>query len=536
MLAAFRALQGAFWATKKPKITLFSGLLRLAAYIKRPLVSEGAFLFLLMAIICFLVGLRMSSIRYVNMNIFHFIWLAVFAFLILNVAHMFVCSFYALVFPVPILKERFLKAIPKTAIIYTVRAESCGLYERMEYTFRNNYLTNCDLWMVSGQAPIEFMKYEQEVLCSLRERFGNERVRYLHSEDDRKKKREMVEEWLEYIGDEYKYFVICDGDSMLPANCVIKLLRKAEHPQNNDVAIYQASMRIVNAKTHYSHLQAIGIKMMIRLSTSMKQLAFGKGLFWGHNALIRISAFRKISLPEGVLSHDIWETAYLDRMGHRTVFCPDVISFEEAPANYLEDKKRMARWARGNLQTLGLLFEPGLSPGVRFYVFQGIYSYLSNFIFLIWVYAGIFLEKSSLWIDLASTRYLMTAIVMSIVFLHKFAVCRSFKEFGGIFYETVVSTIVNLNSLFYVSLILLKLPFLKTKTWIPMKKIPDETISLTETILNCWPSTLFGIFSCLVAYFYAPTWGICSIPILLSFLLTIPTVYLTSRLRQNSPT
>lgn len=501
--------------------------------IRNVVVSTEFFLTFLMVLIGFLVFLRLASIRYVNLDVFSGIWLSVFVFLALNVSQMFVGSFYAVFFPMPKLRERFLKVTPKTAIIYTVRAESCGLYERMEYTFRNNDLSNCDLWIVSGQASAEFMKYEEEVLYKLRERFGNTCVRHLHSEDPEKKKREMVEEWLEKYGDEYKYFVICDGDSMLPKNCVLKLIRKAEHPENQDVAIFQASMRIANAKTHYSQLQAIGVKIMIRLSTATKQLAFNKALFWGHNALIRREVFQSVQIPPGVLSHDIWETAYLDRIGYRTVFCPDVISFEEAPTNYLEDKKRMARWARGNLQTIKLIFEPGLSLGMRFYVFNGVYSYLCNIIFLSWAYSGLFLENSKLWMDLASTRYLMTGVVLSIIFLHKFAACRSIKDVVNTFYETFISTIVHLNSLFYVSLILIRLPFLKKKTWVPMKKIPDETLGFAETVINFWPSTLFGIMSCLISYYYTPTWGKCSIPILASFVLTIPTVYLTSRLVQK---
>ncbi len=39
---------------------------------------------------------------------------------------------------------------------------------------------------------------------------------------------------------EYVYLYVCDADGMIPKGTLLKLLRKAEHPDNRDIAIFQA--------------------------------------------------------------------------------------------------------------------------------------------------------------------------------------------------------------------------------------------------------------------------------------------------------
>ncbi|MBL0059291.1 MAG: hypothetical protein IPP35_09325 [Elusimicrobia bacterium] len=495
------------------------------------LLTPYCFLAMILVFGLLILYIRIITVNFHAMGPLAFLWMFVFAFLIMNVARMFVCSLYTLLFPPPKTPERFLSEFPRTAILYTVRAESCGLFERMEYTFRNNYCGNVDLWIASGDAPESFLAYELSVLRRLQRRFGEERVKRFHVSDPAKKKREMMEQWLKEHGHHYRYFVNCDGDSLLPENFLLKLLRKAAHPANRDVAIFQASIRIANAKTHYSHLQVVGNRIGLRLYVATEQNAFGRGLYWGHNALVRIDSFIGVSIPPGVLSHDIWETAYLDKAGQRTVFCPDVVSFEEAPANYLESRKRSARWAKGTLQSWKLIFDGGISLPSRFYVFDGVYSYLSNLIFLGWVYFGIYLEKTSIWSDMVGMRYITTCVVLSIVFLHKLAAARGVRDVLSIFHEIFISTILSMNNLFYTSLALLQMPFHKKSVWVPMKKDPRETLSFKDTFLNFWPSTALGVGSTFVAFRFAPQWGICSIPMLASFLLSIPTIYFTAKIR-----
>ncbi|MFH0908044.1 MAG: glycosyltransferase family 2 protein [bacterium] len=502
-----------------------------AVSLRRLFLTPVAFLSLLLFVTVLLVTLRLCTIDLSRVGLSFVVWITVFIFLALNVSRMLVCTIYAVFFPEKRTREAFLTEIPRTAIIYTLRAESCGLFERIGYTVGNNYLSNVDVWIASGDAADEFLRYEESVVDRLRQKYGHDRIRYFHVHDVAKKKKEMLDAWLKMHGAEYDYFVTCDGDSLLPKDFILRLLRKANHPDNADVAIFQSAIAIANAKTHFSHNQLVGNKIAKRLYGATLQSAFDRFIYWGHNALVRTRCFMQIRIPENVLSHDIWETVYLDKLGYRTVYCTDVVSYEEAPANYLESKKRSARWARGNLQTWRLMFTKGISAASRFYVVDGIYSYISSLVFITWVYSGIALEKTDLWIDLASTRYLTTTVMLSIVFLHKLSMCKSIRQCPALLCEIGLSTLISLNNLFYITVAVLKIPFQRKAKWIPMKKNPSETLYFRDVVSHLWPGTLLGIVSIHVAIAYAPTWGVCSIPLLMSMVLSIPVVYLTGQYR-----
>jgi membrane glycosyltransferase len=496
-------------------------------YLIKRILSTEAFLFLMVLFTALVTYLRMSSIVFSSINLLVIVWVLVFILLNLSVAHMFACSVYALFFNPSKIPDRYLSEIPPTAIIYSIRAESCGLFERINFTLHNNYLSNVDLWIVSGDAPDDFIKYEVMVLNRLKEKYG-EKINYFHCGDPTKRKREMIEEWLDHHSNKYKYFVLCDADSMLPMNFVMKMLRKGEHPTNKDIAIFQSSISIINAKTYYSYFQQIGIKIGQRLYNASKQLVFKRALFWGHNALVRTEPFKSIDIPEKVLSHDIWETVYLNKIGYRTVFCLDVTSYEESPANYLEDKKRLSRWIKGNFETWSLMFQKDISMANRFYVFFGIYGYITNVIFFFWVYSGMIFEGTNIWKSMLKANYFMSIMIFSVIFLHKLVVCKGSSEIGRLVYEIFVSTIISLNSIFYISMIILTLPFQKKRKWIPMKKNPYETITWKDTAKEMWPGTLVGAISLYISLNYTPVWGLYSIPILVSLLLSIPVVYFTS--------
>ncbi|MBI3291639.1 MAG: hypothetical protein HYZ73_02360 [Elusimicrobia bacterium] len=198
---------------------------------------------------------------YHGLGVFNVTWLLVFGYLIFNVAFMLLHTTYALFINYTLFKERYLTEIPRTAIVYFLRKESSGLYERMEYTFRCNYLDNVDLWIVTGEAEEKYLSYEMDVLHRLRKKFGDHRVQYFHSDNPTKRKREMMELWLDEYSNDYKYFIPCDADSLLPINTVLKLLRKAEHPENRRIAVFQTSIEITNAHTYYSRVRINGCKL-----------------------------------------------------------------------------------------------------------------------------------------------------------------------------------------------------------------------------------------------------------------------------------
>ncbi len=472
--------------------------------------------------------------------LFPIVWLIGFSVLIFNVAYNLVCSLYYLITKPYILKEATLEAIPSCAIVYPIRNEAVGLYERMEYTLVNNNLPNVKFCFLSDSDP-EYFEYESDVVAKLRNKFSKEKVYYWHRAKPEERKQGNIKGWLFNHYKEFKYFLVCDADSMIPKGALLKLLRKAEHPQNQDIAIFQSYTIIIHAKTLFSRWQAIGSMVMQRLYTETNQRIFGCSLSFGHGNLIRVKPFLEIEIPKGVLSHDIWDMAFLNQKGFRTVYCPDVISYEEAPSNYLEMRLRDKRWIKGNLQTFPLLAAKDLSAGARFYIFYGLYLYLSQPVFLAWIILSI-LGNSLLFGQflffkpLIFTEYnatinikmvVMTIMILTVVFFHKFVICRSKKDIIDIVKELFISSLICLNNIFYQSLDIIIIIFRKIK-WIPMKKDPYDSLSIMKTVKNFWLSTSLGVFLLFFGLINSPHGTLFALPILLNFALSIPVIYITS--------
>jgi membrane glycosyltransferase len=101
--------------------------------------------------------------------------------------------------------------------------------------------------------------------------------------------------------------------------------------------------------------------------------------YWGHNAAIRIAAFRAHArlptLPGGrhILSHDQVEAAMLAGAGWGVRLIPDEDgSAEVNPPAFPEFVRREMRWLAGNLEYRHLLAMPGLRAMGRWQLVQAI--------------------------------------------------------------------------------------------------------------------------------------------------------------------
>ncbi len=467
------------------------------------------------------------------------IWISGFTVLVFDLVLHVLC---AILYPITksyILKETDLESIPACAIVYPVRNESVGLYERILYTLENNNLPNVTLCFLSDSSP-EYFEYESSTVSRLRKKFGEKRIYYWHRPIPYDAKPGNIKGWFKHHHQEYKYFFVCDADSMLPRGALLKLLRKAEHPENSDVGIFQTHIEVAHAKTLFSKHQALGVHISQRLYTDVKQRIFGTALSFGHGNLIRTSAFLLINVPPGVLSHDIWDMTLLNQKGYKTIFCPDVISYEEVPSNYLEMRRRDRRWIKGNFQSAPLLFKRGLSLGTRFYLFYGVFMYTSQPIFLSWIIFSVFGNSTvfgqflffkpimgsgmnPLFIEV----YYFTIFIIGLVFLHKFLFCKTPKDIMYVIKEIMLSTIISLNNIVYHTIDIIFIAFKKIR-WVPMKKDPYGTLTLNKTVRHMWPGTFIGIWLTYFVFNYCPSVTILIFPILISFVSSIPIIYITS--------
>lgn len=472
-------------------------------------------------------------------------WMSGFVLLTFNIGYMLICSMIAIFSKADILNEQHLSDLPQTAIIYVVRNEDKSvLIQNMKASFQNNYKEHIDLWLLSNSDCEESIVNENKVIDHLRSMFGTERVGYFQTRKNvLRRKHVCVHEWLNEQR-QYKYFVVCDADSILSEGSVERLIAKAEHPENTDIAVFQSQINVIGQKTYFSNLLGHGQDFCQRIYARANQKVFGRGVSYGSGCLIRCSEFREIAVPEWVLSHDIWDTLSLEEKGYRIVFCNDIITYGSFPNNYIDYLKRSQRWIKGTLESLEVIFRKRVPAGTRFMAFYPVYMYLTQPLFLMWIMSGFFYD-SKIWEPLMVTqRYAFLGgsmvdlemgshlfITLGIIKLHRFVKCKTFKEIGMVFTELLTSLLLCLNSVLFDSIAVIEWLLFGKKgmTWVPMKKKVDNGPSLVQIAKKLWISTLLGLICLILGYTYSPLWTIIASPFLFSFSFGIPITYLTSK-------
>ncbi|MEQ8657668.1 MAG: glucans biosynthesis glucosyltransferase MdoH [Hyphomicrobiales bacterium] len=232
-----------------------------------------------------------------------------------------------------------------------------------------------------------------------------------------------IADWLQADGSAYDYMMVFDADSRMSARRARQLIWQLETRPHT--GLIQAGIALIPGRSGFGRHQ--------RTSSRLLSSNFGKGFaawsgrsgnYWGHNAIMRIAAFRAAAelpclsgrAPFGgdLLSHDFVEAAWIRRAGWSVELDPDLAgSAEDAPQTLEAFHRRDRRWCQGNLQHLRLLAEPGLHPVSRFHLVSGIFSYLAAPIWLILV--G-FISSGAL----ALSGALPLALVASVLLLPKF--------------------------------------------------------------------------------------------------------------------
>jgi membrane glycosyltransferase len=471
--------------------------------------------------------------------LFPSLWLMGFCVLVYNVCLALTQAVFYFFLRENILPEANLSVNPMTAVVYPVKDETFGLYERIKYTIENNKRENIHYWILSDSKG-RVLEYEEDILRKLGDEFHDVVIKYRNRRDPVEKKQGNISDWIREHGKHYKYMVVCDADSVLPSGTCQKLINKAEHPDNADVAIFQGGIRVIHAKTFFSRFIALATESSQKFNVTVVWRIFGRSMSVGHGNLIRIEPFSKVQLKKGVICHDIWETAYLDQMGYRTCFCEDIVSYEEVPGNYLEARNRDSRWAKGTLQAWQLPFLPGISLSTRYHIGYCIYSYIAHILLLVWMVSGFFCASQIGGQLLSFQRYafvgysmidleLSSMLIGSLLIMafHKLVACRTFRDVTNLLSEVLFSTLVALNNVFYVSMDLITMPFSKFN-WKPMKKNPLEGITIYETVKTLLPGTIFGLVCIYLGIKYSVHWLMISSPFIISFVGAIPIVYLTA--------
>ncbi|MCD6459846.1 glycosyltransferase [bacterium] len=476
-------------------------------------------------------------------------WMIGFIVLTINIGYMFTCTLIACTTKEPILEEKPVSEIPKTAIVYVVRNEHPEvLRKNLAYSIENNYQDNIDLWLLSNSDDEEFIENEQKVLSELRKKFGNDRIGYFQTfKNHLRRKHICIHQWLNTYR-QYKYFLVCDADSQIPQGALLKFVSKAEHPDNRSIVLFQSKINIHEKTTYFNKFLAIGQDICQRIYSRANQKVFGRAVSYGSSCLIRCKEFKEINVPDWVLSHDIWDTVYLEEKNYHVVFCGDVVTYGSFPNNYIEYLKRSQRWIKGTLESLPVCLKKNIPAGTRFMVLYPSYMYAIQPLFLLWIMSGFF-YNNTMWktmfvtqkyaflggsfVDLEMGSHMF--ITMGIVAGHRFVKCRSIKEVALVFVELFSTLLLCLNTIVFDSISVVKWLFTRKKgmQWVSMKKGPEQKLFFIDVVKSLWPITLFGIICLVLGVVYSPLWALFASPFLCSFIFGIPVTYFTSKRLSN---
>lgn len=310
---------------------------------------------------CF-VGFFLIDWKYFNSAIFFF----GFELIFIGIAYDITESLFALFSQprnTPFLTQ--LEKYPRVALLMTVCDDSNP--SRWQ-TFAQNY-PRCDIFILDdSNDPDERLLVDQS---------GHTVVR---RPDKWAFKAGNLNHWMNKYGSIYKYFVILDSDSLIPADFVQKMVLFAEHPANQKIAIFQSRIYPTEARTIFS-----------RVLGSMAQLRFyvfdrfanraGLVLSWGHNQLIRTDTVRQVGgFCESITPEDTSLSLALSQIGY-SIRLVNVVSFDTDPPHIFSFIRRITRWAGQTAEVFSMPWN-GASLRLKLLLCHHLYTYTIHNVYL----------------------------------------------------------------------------------------------------------------------------------------------------------
>jgi membrane glycosyltransferase len=479
-----------------------------------------------------------SLINWSTTNILYtYFWLFLFYLLNINLSYCLLSSLIVFFTKPNLLKDRQTNTNNEfnagpIALAYCVKNEGDVLEKTiLQSVTNNNEIETLDIWIISNSNDKQYINYEKNLIADLNKTLGSERAFWFAGNPP---KHIGFNEWLKQ-NTNYKYCLMSDADTLWPAKSIEKLIRKAGHPSNRDVAIFQSRIYTHDNNSIFSAFLSFGQEVSQRLYTTANSRIFDNGVFYGSGALIKCNYFRQIHIPKHVLSHDIWETAYLQNAGFRTVNCEDIITYEHFPKSFLEMIKREIRWTKGSLQSFYALFLPNISTSMRLNILHPIYNYIAQPIFALWLITGIINQQTLIpgvkLIVFTNEKYLfyIFLFVIAVLILHRWIIIKNLNDLKNSIYEAFFSTLLYLNGVIYATLGVLNTLFqINNKEWQPTNKGKSQ-VSLLDSIKMFWLSSLIGLILLYLFLFQRFTALAFSLPLIISFTLSVPLAYATSQ-------
>ncbi len=202
------------------------------------------------------------------------------------------------------------------------------------------------------------------------------------------KKSGNVADFCRRWGRRYHYMITLDADSLMEGFALVQLVELMDkHPK---VGIIQTATKLIRGESLFARTAQYVVEFYGRFfCAGLNFWQQGQGLYWGHNAIIRLAPFiENCDLPNlpgavpfggHILSHDFVEAALIQRAGYSVWLAYDIAgSYEEGPPNWIDYIKRDRRWCAGNLQHVWLLFSPQISLVNKLHLLLGVLSYVTS--------------------------------------------------------------------------------------------------------------------------------------------------------------
>ena len=461
-----------------------------------------------------------------------------------------------------------------TAVVFPIYNEDIvRVYEGLRATYeslqKTGQLERFDFFILSDSTDPDKRVEEERRWCDLvRELDALGRIYYRRRLNNEGRKSGNVRDFLNAWGRRYRYFMVCDADSVMRGETLVDLVKLMEaHPT---AGLIQTVPATVNGESLFGRIQQFSNRLYAPIFIAgLNYWALDLGNYWGHNALIRTEPFMQYcDLPQlpgrkpfggQILSHDFVEAALLLRENWEAWFAYDLEgSYEEAPQAMIENAQRERRWCQGNLQHGLVLFARGLRGVSRLHLMLGICGYLAGPLWLAflltfnWIYwfqsytglSNITVHAFTPYLNLSGTAHalLIFVICMVVIMMPKVLALIELaydpqrrRTFGGlqraavsVVAETVFSTLhAPLLMLWHTRFVVTNLLGVSVG-WGPQKRAADGT-AWTFAVRRHWGHTLIGLVWGAFMWQLGPSLFWWFTPVLAGMVLSIPLSVLTSR-------
>lgn len=292
------------------------------------------------------------------------------------------------------------KPSTRTAVVMPVYNEEtnrimAGFETCLRSVACTGHLAQFDFYMLSDTRQEDLARAELNAWHAMQKRLGRwvGHAFYRRREKNTNRKVGNLADFCQRWGYQYEHMIVLDADSVMSGEAILTLVNAMQ--QNPQAGLIQTVPIPVRQTTLFGRfVQFASILYGPMLATGLAFWQTDSSNYWGHNAIIRLSAFmRSCGLPklEGpapfggeILSHDFVEAALLRRAGWGVYLLADLPgSYEEVPSNIIDYATRDRRWIQGNIQHLALLGGAGLKMTSRLHFLSGALAYISSFLWML---------------------------------------------------------------------------------------------------------------------------------------------------------